>query len=165
MRVEQRTGREDALAKTTRRPTKKIFKDYDPKGTESLDDWRLRFVAIADPTEYQGAIELVGSWKEWQRFKREWPEFRERILIEWLAEVEVKLKSEAIVNICAQSLGDKGTAAAKWIAEGRYSPKKAGAPSKAEVERQGRIQAAVDNEVEQDIARVMQSGLKLVGNG
>ena len=130
--------------------TRKLFKD----GTEDLEDWRARFVAIADPTEYRGGIELLGSWKAWQSFKRNWPEFRDKILIGWLAEVEVKLRSEAIGNLCEQAATEKGSAAAKWIAEGKYNPRKVGAPSKAEIERQAKIQARVYDEVEDDIARV-----------
>lgn len=142
------------MTKPSRRPTRKQFKQYNPDGKEDLEEWRERFVAIADPTEYRAAIDLVGSWAEWQRFKKEWKEFRDVILIEWLAEVEIKLRSEAIGNMCEQALDPKGTAAAKWIAEGRYKPRKVGAPSKAEVQRQAKIQASIDDEVEDDIARV-----------
>ena len=106
----------------SRFPTKGKFIQYNDSGTEDLEEWRKQFVAIADPTEYNAAITLAGSWAEWQRIKREWPEFRDRILIEWLAEVEVKLRSEAISNLCQQSLDPKGAAAAKWIAEGSYTP-------------------------------------------
>ena len=147
----------------SRFPSKGKFTQYNDKGTEDLEEWRKQFVAIADPTEYNAAITLAGSWSEWQRIKREWPEFRDKILIDWLAEVEVKLRSEAIGNLCQQALDPKGSAAAKWIAEGRYKPRKVGAPSKAEVERQIKIQASINDEVEDDIARVMDTtGLKLV---
>ena len=152
-----------SMSNLTRRPTRKLFKQYDPAGEKDLQDWRKRFVAIADPTEYRAAIDLVGSWEEWQRFKKEWKEFRDVILIDWLAEVEIKLRSEAISNMCTQAVDPKGTAAAKWIAEGRYRPKKVGAPSKAEIQRQAKIQASIDDEVEDDIARVANvTGLKLV---
>ena len=137
--------------------TKMLFKQYNPEGKEDLDDWRKRFVAIADPTEYLGGIELMGSWNEWQLFKRNWKTFRNTILIDWLAEVEVKLRSEAISNLCAQAIDPKGSAAAKWIAEGRYKAKKAGTPSKAEVTRQAKIQARVDDEVSDEIARVQEA--------
>lgn len=138
-------------------PSRKLFKQYNSKGTEDLNEWRTRFVAVADPTEYMGGIELCGSWQEWQDFKRHWPEFTNKILIDWLAEIEVKLRSDAILNLCVQASGATGTAAAKWIAEGRHKPNKVGAPSKLEVERQAKIQARVNNETEDDIARVMAS--------
>ena len=149
----------------SRLPSKGKFTQYNDKGTEDLEEWRKQFVAIADPTEYNAAITLAGSWSEWQRIKREWPEFRDKILIDWLAEVEVKLRSEAISNLCIQAVDTKGAAAAKWIAEGGYNPRKVGAPSKAEVKRQAKIQARIDDEVEDDIARVKNTmGLKLVRN-
>ena len=149
----------------SRFPSKGKFTQYNDKGTEDLEEWRKQFVAIADPTEYNAAITLAGSWSEWQRIKREWPEFRDKILIDWLAEVEVKLRSEAISNLCIQAVDTKGAAAAKWIAEGGYKPRKVGAPSKAEVKRQAKIQARIDDEVEDDIARVKNTmGLKLVRN-
>jgi len=63
-------------------PSKALFKQHNSQGTEDLDEWRKRFVAIADPTEYQGGIELCGSWNDWQAFKRNWPTFKNTILIE-----------------------------------------------------------------------------------
>lgn len=147
-----------------RKPSKALFKQNNPNGKECLDDWRRRFVAAADPTEYAAAIELVGGWKEWQSFKKQWKEFREVILIEWLAEVEVKLRSESIRNLSMQAMDSKGAAAAKWLAEGKYKPKQAGRPSNAEIEKQAKIQARIEDEVEDDITRVAEAmNLKLVG--
>lgn len=153
------------MPKDNRTPSKMLFKQYNPeKGTECLDDWRRRFVACADPTEYAAAIELMGSWKEWQTFKKQWKGFRDIILIEWLAEVEVKLRSENIRNLTTQALDSKGSAAAKWLAEGKYKPKQAGRPSNAEIEKQAKISARISDEVEDDIARVKESmNLKVVG--
>lgn len=146
-----------------RRPSKGLFQEFNANGEYSLAKWKDEFISIADPTEYEAALLLAGSWDEWQRIKREWPEFRDSILIDWLAEVEIKLRSEAVRQICMQATDPKGTAAAKWIAEGKYNPRKAGKPSKAEIEKQAKIQARVDNEVDDDIARVMNTqGLKLV---
>jgi len=136
--------------------TKNLFKQYNPKGKEDLADWRRRFIEIADPTEYRGAIELLGSWNDWQAFKRNWPTFKNKILIDWLAEVEVKLRSEAISNICEQALSDKGTTAAKWLAEGKYKIRRPGAPSKVEIARQAKIEARLDDDVQADIARVQE---------
>jgi len=151
------------MEQVSRRPSKALFKQFNPEGKECLDEWRSTFVSVCDPTEYEAGIQLTGSWGEWQRIKREWPEFRDKILIDWLAEVEVKLRSQAVREICVQARDPKGTAAAKWIAEGKYNARKAGKPSNAEVEKQAKIQARIDDEVEDDIARVMNTqGLKLV---
>ena len=148
-----------------RKPTKMLFKQFNPEGgTECLEDWRRRFVSCADPTEYAAAIDLVGGWKEWQSFKKQWKSFREEILIDWLAEVEVKLRSESIRNLTVQAMDSKGAAAAKWLAEGKYKPNQVGRPSNAEVEKQAKIQSRINDEVEDDILRVSESlNLKLVG--
>ena len=143
--------------KNVRTPTRAKFIQFSEEGTEDLAHWRSVFVAMCDPTEYGPAIELAGSWEEWCRMKKEWKEFREVILIDWLAEVEVKLRSDAVRNLCEQARTPNGAAAAKWVAEGKYKPSKAGRPSNAEVERQAKIQAKVDDEVTDEIARVQEA--------
>lgn len=146
------------MNKPGRRATRGLFKEYSDVGTESLTDWRRRFVACLDPTEYAGAIELVGSWEEWMRFKREWVRFSRDILPEWLAEVEIKLRSQGIreVVVDATSTSKSAATSARWLAEAKFVRRPAGKPSKAEVERQAKIEAGVMDEVAEDIARVSQ---------
>lgn len=144
------------MTRKFRRPTRKIFKQFTDTGTEDLNEWRKVFVDICDPTEYEGAIALVGTWGEWLRFKREWPAFNNTILPEWLDEVEVKIRSLAVKNLCGQAKDPKGAAAAKWLAEGRYIPKQAGRPSKTQIEKEARIQARVSSETDDDVARVLE---------
>jgi hypothetical protein len=140
--------------KVSRRPTRKLFKEYVPEGTESIDVWRERFVAERDVTEYRGAMALVGSWQEWERFKKEWSAFS-GIVDTWVAEIEVILRSEAIHSICGK-IGDE-VVAAKWIAEGKYQQKTAGKPSKAMVTREAKIAAGVADEADQDIQRALEA--------
>ena len=132
------------------------FKQFDKNGTNDLDEWRKIFVELCDPTEYDAAIVLLGSWTEWQKMKKLWPSFREIILKEWLDEVEIKLRSQGIKSLCKHAMTDKGSTAAKWIAEGRFNTRKAGKPSKAEVEREAKIAAGVEEEVDDDVERVLQ---------
>ena len=47
------------MTNITRKPTRKLFKQYNPNGKEDLDKWRKRFVEISDPTEYKAALDLV----------------------------------------------------------------------------------------------------------
>lgn len=140
--------------------SKALFKENVPyNGPYSLVDWGKRFVEIGDLTEYQAAIELAGSWVEWQRIKTEYGEFRNKYLLDWLAELEVKIRSEAIRALVgvAGSKTPSAAAAGKWLAEGRYKGKQAGRPSKAEIERQAKIQAKIDNSVDEDVARVFET--------
>jgi hypothetical protein len=136
-------------------PTAKLFIEVDPSGEYSLKEWRRVFVDIADPTEYEAAILLAGSWEHWCILKKHWPHFRDSVIPAWLEEVEVKLRSAAVKNIITQSKSDKSTTAAKWLAEGKYNLRGPGKPSKAEVTREARIAAGVSGEIEGDIERVL----------
>jgi hypothetical protein len=86
-----------------------------------LAEWRKMYVEIADPTDYEAARVLIGSWEHWQALAAN-PRFAAH-LKEWRAEVEVKLRSEAIAALVKQSQDIKGTAAAKWLAEHGSVPK------------------------------------------
>lgn len=137
------------MSEPTRRATRKLFKQFHPEGTEDLDEWRNKFVEICDPTEYNAALALVGSWKEWCRFKKEWGAFSE-IVADWVAEVEIKLRSQA-VKVLAKNT-DAG--AQKWIAEGKFKQKIAGRPTKAQVERAAKVEAGVTKETDEEVNRV-----------
>lgn len=131
-------------------PTRKLFKQFNDEGTEDLDEWRKIFVEASDPTEYQAALLLVGSWKEWCRFKKDWKAFND-IVDDWVQEVEIKIRSEAI-----RDLAQSGEASAqKWIAEGRYKQRTAGKPTKAQVERAARIEAGIEKETDEEVDRVL----------
>lgn len=137
--------------------TRKMFKQYNPEGKQCLNEWRERFVNTLDVTEYKGAIELVGSWAEWKNFKENWPTFANKILPEWLEEVEIRLRSMAISTLCEAALDPKaGVSAAKFIAEGGYVKMKKGRPKKEDIVREARIAAGIDQEVKDDVARVLQ---------
>jgi hypothetical protein len=141
-----------------RRPSRGLFKQYNKEGTEDLDHWREVFVEMCDPTGYAAALELCGSWKEWNRIVNDWAEFKDAILPDWVAEVEIKLRSASISALAAEATGaGKGSgAAARWLAEGRYIQKKAGRPSKAQVAHAAKVEAGVIDEVGDDLSRVAQ---------
>lgn len=132
--------------------SRKLFIQYHEDGTEDLDEWRKIFVETRDPTEYRGALALVDTWKEWQRWKRDWPIFANKIIPEWLEEMEVLMRSEAIRSIVEKTSTEMP--AARFIAEGKYNPKQAGRPSKAAIKREARIEAGITSEAEDDVARV-----------
>lgn len=147
------------MERELRKPSKGLFKQFNKKGIYDLDEWHDVFLRYCDPTCYGPALELVGTWKEWNRIVNDWPEFKNHILASWLEEVEIKLRSTSIVCLATEATsGGKGAgAAARWIAEGRYAPKKAGRPTKAEVTRQAKLEAGVVDEVAEDISRVLEA--------
>lgn len=117
---------------TGRRLSSGLFKDLsgDPNAPFDTKTWRKVYVRIADPTEYKAAMELLGDWEHW-KFLRANPVVA-KMLDDWKAEVETKLKSEAIKNMKDLAKTDKGAAAARWLAEGSFAPKKVGRPKKEE---------------------------------
>ncbi len=130
-----------------------LFKQHNKEGKEDINVWRETFVSALDPTEYTGGIALLGSWSEWERFKRNWPSFQRLYLDDWLDEIEVRLKSLAIKSL-KEDAKDGGAASAKFLAEGRYKEKSAGRPTKAAVKRQTKIDAALERSIANDRERL-----------
>lgn len=122
-------------------------------GTYDIDFFHDRFIELADPTEYKPAMELMRSWAEWQRVRRQSSYFRNKV-IEWLDELAIKEKSEAIERV--QKLAKDETKAAafqanKWLAEKRYdSGPGGGRPTKVAQKRAAKeiAQEATDTEAE-----------------
>jgi hypothetical protein len=101
----------------------------------TLQEWKDVFLDCRDPSEYQPAQLLLGDWEHWL-------EVRNHVLIKphvdkWQAELEVKLRSEAIQQIKSHAKQPGGTAAAKWLADKGYAEegvkKPLGRPKKEEV--------------------------------
>ncbi len=100
----------DVLRPEGRYRTKSLFTEYSEEGIWSLDEFRQKYLAIADPTEYQFAIQMLGSWKHWQKLiKRSW-------MSGWLREVRAEL-SVLIRSRAAQFLiQSENVAALKLLA-------------------------------------------------
>jgi hypothetical protein len=105
------------------------------KPVYTLQQWKEVFLDCRDPSEYQPAQTLLGDWEHWL-------EVRNHVLIKphvdkWQAELEVKLRSEAITQIKSHAKQPGGTAAAKWLADKGYAvegvKKPLGRPKKEEV--------------------------------
>jgi hypothetical protein len=95
------------------------------------DDWHDIYVSLRDPSEYQPAMQLAGSWDKWKRVRNS-VRYKETI-DSWAEEVEALLASEAIEAMKAHAQQPGGTAAAKWLAEKLYKEKKGvGRPKKLE---------------------------------
>jgi len=101
----------------------------------TLQEWKEVFLDARDPSEYEPAMLLLGDWEHWL-------EIRNHPLIKlhvdkWQAELEVKLRSEAIKQMKSHAKQVGGTAAAKWLADKGYASETAkkgvGRPKKEEV--------------------------------
>ncbi len=143
--------REDGLG---RMQAKLMFKQYNKAAELDLNDWRKKFIEALDPTEYLGAIELVGDWEIWLQLKRNWPSFQRLYVNKWLEEIEVKMKALSIRALILQAQSPMGSSSAKFIAEGKYLEKKVGRPTKELIERNLRVSTAIEKEIANDLERV-----------
>lgn len=135
----------------TKMPSEWTLKPYTSKGFPSA---HALYLELADPTEYEFANVLLGSWAHWQRLLEcNW--FLPYIDA-WREELEIKLRSEAVRNINAISKGTSPGAlnASRWLAEKGWTEKKRGRPSKGEVARERQKQAQISQEVADDLERI-----------
>lgn len=130
------------------------LKDYDHElDGKTYPSLKRLYLEMEDPLEYTFASEHLLGWKHWQRMCEN-KAIRKHI-DEWRDELELKLRSRAFKQ--TQSLASSGTfQAAKWIADRGWTQKTAGRPTKAEVEREKKIQAGIHSEYEDDVVRMFQ---------
>lgn len=109
--------------------------DYEKDGKTYISLY-LKYMEIADPTEYQVAIRMFGSWDHWQALTRS--KWFGAHLTGWREELKTKLESDRFYEMQQVATQDRGSAqavqATKWLAD-RYGDKataKRGRPSKAE---------------------------------
>lgn len=109
--------------------------------------------------EYEFAMETFKSWDHWIKLCKS--QLRDTFA-EWRDELDIKLKANAVRTIIRTTMegGAAAANAAKYLAEKGYAAKR-GRPSKEEVERERKIAAGVDKELENDFERMQ---LKVVSN-
>jgi hypothetical protein len=112
------------------------------------------YMEEADPEEYRVAIRVFGSWAHWERLLQNKKIFRK--IQEYRKELEVKIRSDAVRALISTAAldGAKGTSAAKYVAEKGWEKRKAGAPTKAEVKSELKVQADMDSELQEDMKRL-----------
>ena len=129
--------------------------DHELHGVSYLSLKKI-YLTFEDPTEYEFAIAVFGDWKHWQKICNN--SVLLPFIMEWRDELEIKLRSRAIRAIIGAAVGEgsKGTAAAKWIAEGQWKGKGSnrGRPSKEEVERIKKIHAGISEDIDEDAKRI-----------
>lgn len=115
---------------------------------------RKVYMEIADPTEYEFAQVVFGSWEHWQTICSS--SMLLPYIEKWREELSVKLRSKAIKAMTQTALeeGSKGTTAAKWLAQEGWKGSSRGRPSKEEVAAERRKEAGIRSEVEDDLKRL-----------
>ncbi len=130
------------------------LKPYDHKGSMSM---YRKYMEIGDPTEYEQAIALLGSWKHWKLLSE--ATWFKPLLTEWRRELKVKFESDRYHEMLDVAENSKGTPmgvqATKWLAE-RYSQQtpKRGRPSKAEKKAALKQEQDEDTLLKEEIERL-----------
>lgn len=121
---------------------------------KELPSLREEFLKDNDPTGYSTAIRLFGSWGHWKRLKSNTG--INNYIVRYEEELDIKIRSVAVRALIETAINDggKGTTAAKYIAEKGWDKRPAGAPSKAEKERELKIQDRITDEVQEDLERL-----------
>ena len=111
--------------------------------------------------EYEFATDIFGSWDHWLKIVES--KMLKDYIQSWRDELDVRIKAQALKAMMHASRDNdaKGINAAKYLADKGYVSKR-GRPSKAELERERKIQAGVRNDLESDMERI---GLKVVNGG
>ncbi len=125
--------------------------DYEYKGKVYPSLKRL-YLEMEDVGEYLFASEHLLGWDQWRRLceNKQVAEHIEK----WRYELELKLRSKAIIEIQLRAKSEKGISAARWLAEKGWDKRQAGRPSKAEVEREVKIQADLQSLYGDDLKRI-----------
>lgn len=77
------------------------------------------YIDIGDPTEYDFAMKVFGSWQIWERFCGN--NMFSKDINNWRFELEVKIRSTAVKQIVKNSKeGIKGQSAAKFLSDGGW---------------------------------------------
>lgn len=114
---------------------------------------KKRFIEMEDPTEYEFATTYFLSWKHWLRICEN--KLLRAQIDEWREELEMKLRSRAVKQAMQAAGSPSGNfQASKWLVDKGWDPKRAGRPSKDELERESRIREKIDDEYSGDIARL-----------
>jgi len=142
---------------------KASHEEYPPLYTMREDEWQglpsaYQIFMLSD-SEYEAALKLVGSWLHWQRLLKCRP-FMEGSddggawvgLKRWREEKEIRDKALAYNQLKISAAGGNVTAQ-KLIFEGEARAKR-GRPSNAEVKRAAAKEAAVNESVKKDLARL-----------
>lgn len=132
------------------------MKPYDLPGAISM---KRKYLEIADPTEYNVAIQLLGSWKHWEKLcELEWFKLE---LEDWRTELRKKIEADAIRRIGDIARADSASAfgANRYLLE-NFGPKPgkksgAGRPTDKYVKAKAVREAVEAKEItEEDAARL-----------
>lgn len=132
------------------------LKDEDHKGGDTIyRSMRSIYINMGDPTEYDFAMEVLGSWRHWKKLLDN--KIIRPYIDQWREELEIKLRAEGVRTLRATANDDTSKSqvtAAKYLADKGWAEKKRGTPSKAEKEGAIKKQVMVKAETKDDFNNI-----------
>ena len=117
----------------------------------TLEEARNLYVMCNDPTGYAFANLYLADYKHWLALKES--QALAAHLLQWEDELEVKIRSEALIRIHTHSKGKDGYQASKYLAEAGWNRNKVGRPNKAQIAREAKLRAQTYDEFKMEIVK------------
>ena len=135
------------------------MKDYDlVKGDKTYPSLKNLYMSWdhVPGFEYEFAMATLGSWDHWLKLCNDTTPQIKDMIQGWRDELDIKLKAVGIKAIIASSSDNdaKGLQASKYLVEKGYAVKKAGRPSREDVERELKTDARAAKEQQADLERI-----------
>lgn len=129
------------------------LKDYDHEYEGKVyPSLKKLFIQMEDLVEYEFANTYLLGWNHWLRICNN--KLFKKHVEEWREELELKIRSQAVADIINMTAEEKSFQAAKWLADKGWDKRRAGRPSKEEVEKEKEVQASLHDEYGADIRRL-----------
>ena len=113
------------------------------------------YMDCGDPTGYEAAMEALGSWEHW-RVLREQDWFDTHITM-WEEELIAKIKAQALkltISISSDREDKRSLQASRYLLSEGWKVKKAGRPSKADIENNNKRSNSLKALVAEDAERL-----------
>lgn len=131
------------------------LKDYDHEyNGEVYPSLKRLYLAHEDPIEYDFANTYLYSWEQWQRLCEN--KLVSSHVEQWRFELQLKLSSQAVRDIISSTEDEGGFQARKYVAERGWNKNSVGRPKKDTTEIDKKIAERLNNEYEDDVARVLE---------
>lgn len=114
------------------------------------------YLAHEDPVEYDFASTYLLGWSHWLRLYNK-NQILRRHIDEWRTELELKLASQAVRDIIADTASDGSFQSKKYVAERQWNKNPVGRPKKDTSERDAKIEARLNDEFADDIKRLREA--------
>lgn len=125
--------------------------DYEYEGKIYPSIKRL-YLEHEDPHEYDFACTYFLGWNHWLRLCEN--KIIRKEVDSWREELEIKLRSQAVKGLIDLAVVSESFQSLKYLSEAGWKEKRAGRPSKAEKERQNKVNKRVEEEFSADIVRL-----------